>query len=236
MTAPLLPGIFTGGGDRLGEQTRLECGVCWHVYDPARGCEVWEIPPGTPFAALPDHWRCPNCDNEKSVFLPLDQAPEDGMDSRVAALVACFEETAQRMCDLPVHNPALRVDAVGFRPFGEGWLGILITPWFMNIVLLPKQADAWDHLMPGAEKQRHALPAGSYDFEVARAEGMGTYQTCSLFSPMHEFADHEGARLTAEAAIDALMTAEEEPQEAEADSRRIDRRDLLRGRFGGPEN
>ena len=25
---------------------KMECGVCWHVYDPALGDDVWQIPPG----------------------------------------------------------------------------------------------------------------------------------------------------------------------------------------------
>ncbi|MEI2624691.1 MAG: rubredoxin [Giesbergeria sp.] len=27
---------------------RLECKICWWVYDPAEGDPVWQIPPGTP--------------------------------------------------------------------------------------------------------------------------------------------------------------------------------------------
>jgi rubredoxin len=50
---------------------RLECKVCWHVYDPAQGDPVWQIPPGTPFDALPDHWSCPNCSTPKDGFLLL---------------------------------------------------------------------------------------------------------------------------------------------------------------------
>ena len=50
---------------------RLECKVCWHVYDPELGDPVWHIAPGTPFAELPPHWTCPNCFNEKAGFLPL---------------------------------------------------------------------------------------------------------------------------------------------------------------------
>ena len=38
----------------IGPTTRLECKVCWHVYDPAEGDPVWQIPPGTPFTDLPD--------------------------------------------------------------------------------------------------------------------------------------------------------------------------------------
>jgi len=53
----------------LGPNTRLECKICWTVYDPAVGDEVWQVPPGTPFASLPAFWTCPNCAAEKSNFL-----------------------------------------------------------------------------------------------------------------------------------------------------------------------
>lgn len=53
--------------------TRLECKICWHVYDPAEGDSYWQIPPDTPFAELPDFWRCPNCDGDKQGFLVLDE-------------------------------------------------------------------------------------------------------------------------------------------------------------------
>ncbi|MCA3218364.1 MAG: rubredoxin [Burkholderiales bacterium] len=51
---------------------RFECKVCWTVYDPKLGDPVWQIPPGTPFSALPHHWTCPNCSTEQSGFLALD--------------------------------------------------------------------------------------------------------------------------------------------------------------------
>ncbi len=54
------------------EATRLECGICWTVYDPADGDDVAQIAPGTPFAALPEEWHCPNCDAPKSKFMAID--------------------------------------------------------------------------------------------------------------------------------------------------------------------
>ncbi|WP_363345713.1 rubredoxin [Methylocystis echinoides] len=48
---------------------RMECGVCWSVYDPAEGDPVWQIPPGTPFSRLPEEWRCPTCDAPRDKFL-----------------------------------------------------------------------------------------------------------------------------------------------------------------------
>lgn len=230
MTGTLLPGVFGAGAARLDDNTRLECGICWTVYDPAQGCVEWDIAPGTPFTALPDHWRCPTCDNERSVFLPLDTAPHP-MASRVAALEDAFRRAEGAMRDTPFHNPALRVEAVGFQAWGDHlWLGILITPWFMHAVLLPCDAAAWDDLVPGAAKHPHRLPAGRFDFELGRLDGFGMWQGCSLFSPMNDFGDHDSARLTALAALDALLTPEEEEPKPEPPA--VNRRDLLRGRLG----
>ncbi|KPL52971.1 rubredoxin [Prosthecomicrobium hirschii] len=53
---------------------RFECGVCWTVYDPAIGDEVWQVPPGVAFEDLPEEWRCPHCDMPREKFLRLDDA------------------------------------------------------------------------------------------------------------------------------------------------------------------
>ena len=242
---PLIPGVFGEGAERLGPTTRLECGVCWHVYDPAEGCAEWEVPPNTPFTALPDHWRCPVCDNEKAVFLPLDDAPlqaPDPLKERVAALEQAYRAAGERMRDTPFYNPALAVEAVGFHAWEDVWLGILITPWFMNIVLLPPDPQAWATLVPGAAKRPRALPAGRFDFEVAEIAGFGRLQSCSLFSPMDEFSDPAAARAVAEESLKVLLTPEEppapeakpEPAPAPAPEPAVlDRRALLRGVFGG---
>ncbi|GLS16565.1 hypothetical protein GCM10007935_40070 [Hydrogenophaga electricum] len=70
------PGGFEGSylGNRalLRSDTRLECKICWWVYDPAEGDPQWQIPPGTPFTELPPHWRCPNCDCPPEQFMVLE--------------------------------------------------------------------------------------------------------------------------------------------------------------------
>ena len=60
----------------LDREARMECGICWHVYDPAEGDPVWQVEPGTPFADLPEDWRCPNCDAPQAKFMRLDR--DDG--------------------------------------------------------------------------------------------------------------------------------------------------------------
>ena len=52
----------------------MECRICWYLYDPAQGDDVWQIAPGTPFADLPPHWSCPGCSATKDQFLVL---PDD---------------------------------------------------------------------------------------------------------------------------------------------------------------
>ena len=61
-------------GERtLDAATRMECKICWQVYDPAEGDEIYQVSPGTPFLELPDYWRCPQCDAAPSAFLPIDE-------------------------------------------------------------------------------------------------------------------------------------------------------------------
>ncbi|MDR3465134.1 MAG: rubredoxin [Xanthobacteraceae bacterium] len=53
-------------------EARMECGICWTVYDPAVGDQVAQIAPGTPFVALPADWRCPTCDAPASKFMQVE--------------------------------------------------------------------------------------------------------------------------------------------------------------------
>jgi len=62
-------GSFLGDRSRIAPDARLECGICWWVYDPAAGDALGRIPPGTPFAALPEHWVCPECEAPAHKFI-----------------------------------------------------------------------------------------------------------------------------------------------------------------------
>lgn len=122
-----------------------------------------------------------------------------------ADIAAVFADiAATRMAGLPICNPALTVEALGFRRAESGhWVGALVTPWAINLLCLPGHAD-W----PAAAAGSHydwAFPSGVYEFIVADEERLGRYHLCSLFSPAGDFASHEQARLTALAAITALF-------------------------------
>lgn len=66
-------GACPGEGRAIADDARLECGICWWTYDPAAGDAQWQVAPGTPFAALPAHWSCPNCDAPKHRFMVLHE-------------------------------------------------------------------------------------------------------------------------------------------------------------------
>jgi [NiFe] hydrogenase assembly HybE family chaperone len=121
---------------------------------------------------------------------------------RVNHLEQVFNQIAvTRMRGVPVLNPALRVQAIGFELIAEGdaqvFLGILITPWFMNLLrlpLLPESATS-AHLPSG--KRSYSCGGQVFDFLAAWEDGIGGFEACSLFSPMFEFADQSGAIATA---------------------------------------
>ena len=108
------------------------------------------------------------------------------------------------MQGFPLLNPLLRVEAVGFRPWLSHWLGVLITPWFMNLLLIPREITAWRAAAPG-DAIAYLFPSGTYEFISGLDEALGEYQACSLFSPMFQFTDQEAARLTALAALESLL-------------------------------
>lgn len=163
-----------------------------------------------------------------------------------------FREVATRMAGLGFVNPALEPEAVAFEPWQGHWLGVMVTPWFMNLVLLPRDRSQWQTLPAGA-KRKLQFPAGVYEFIGADDPMIGEHQTCSLFSPMHDFEDHAAARLVARLAREALFDAAnaETPAYPQADlspaapdsarnagteaaqAAPVSKRDFLRGRVAG---
>jgi len=113
----------------------------------------------------------------------------------------------ERMKGVPVVNEQLAVRTIGFDQWNDYQLGILITPWFMNLMLLPSIDLQQDDVKVGSI-QTHVFPSGAYDFIVGFELGLGLYLSCSLFSPMFEFEDQYAAELTAKEALSAIMNDE----------------------------
>jgi [NiFe] hydrogenase assembly HybE family chaperone len=112
-----------------------------------------------------------------------------------------------RMAGLPIVNPALDIEAVGFTPYDDGWLGILITPWFMSLLFLARgeTAVAIDKSLQLGDTLNYDLPSGSYEFRVSQEDTLGRYLACPLFSPMGDFPNQDSARNTAQTLLTAIL-------------------------------
>ncbi len=121
-----------------------------------------------------------------------------------SALEAAFRRIEREcMAGLPLLNPALAVRALEFARWQGHWLGAVVTPWFMNLVLVPGDAATWRHVADG-ERVFHTFAAGSFAFLGGHEPEVGEFQTCSLVSTMARFADLASACLTARIALRML--------------------------------
>ena len=114
----------------------------------------------------------------------------------------------ERMHDVPLLNPALRVEALGFARWNGHWLGAVISPWFVNLVIVRGSVDGWKAAGEG-EAVMHAFPCGTLAFLGASEPEVGDFATCALSTAMHQFATQESARAFAAAALEALRRVPE---------------------------
>jgi len=135
-----------------------------------------------------------------------------------------------RMAGLPILNPALHVEGVGFHVWNDHCVGILITSWFMKFMVLPPEGDGFHDAEPGS-RVTFELPAGPYEMTLGEEEGIGRFLSESLFSPMNAFASQEQAVAKAEAIMARLMTPRPAETKAPEPEPQPIRRALLRGLF-----
>ncbi len=231
-------GSFLGATDKISPQAIMECKICWSPYDPAEGDDYRQVEPGTAFADLPPDWSCPNCSAPKEQFMVLEDPGAEALadagmlEEVTAGLVADFREIWHaKMRDVPMVNKLLSVEAVGFEIVDGRPLGVLISPWFMNLVQLPGGDEDWSGLVPGA-KELISFPSGEYEFLHNTREMTGGYKACSLFSPMGDFTSQEQAREVARAVMVALF----DPANAAETNRAADIRAAREAELAPPED
>ncbi len=61
----------------LADEQSMICSVCQWVYEPALGEPDQEVPPGTPWNAVPDSFLCPECGIGKEVFEPCNPRKQE---------------------------------------------------------------------------------------------------------------------------------------------------------------
>lgn len=124
------------------------------------------------------------------------------------------------MAGLPIVNEALHVEALGFRDFENHQLGVLVTPWFMNLVLLPG-TDAWSEATQG-DLSAITFPSGPIDFTVCHDDVLGTYLSAVLFTTVVDVPDQAAAK---QLALDVMAGLDRPPSQ----TGKISRRNLFTG-------
>ena len=150
---------------------------------------------------------------------------------RVSALLDCFREADVVMRELPLYNAEVAIEAIDFRAFGEDALiGVVLTPWFMNLVLLPVAPEPMRMSEIGRPVEV-ALPVGKRTFVIGGNDVVGLYRANSLHSPVLTFTLPGQAQAEARRQLALLMTPPAQERAANQNgSAGIDRRRLLFGR------
>lgn len=130
----------------------------------------------------------------------------------------------EKMRGLPICNTSLDVEAVGFRALDEHRLGVLVTPWFMNLILLPGD-DTWSKTPDGATDTL-SMPSEDCEFTICHDDELGTYLSAVLFRTVIDFPDQDTAIAVAEKVLEQLFI---NTDTAARDRQGISRRTLLTG-------
>lgn len=116
-----------------------------------------------------------------------------------------------RMHDMPFVNSALGVAAVGFQQHRGDWLGVMVTPWFLNLFLISGGGELWGDI-PAGERRYLELPCGTLQFIADDDPDIGPYQYCPLIAPVTGLADTETALAAARDVLSAVFAPPPAPE------------------------
>ena len=130
-----------------------------------------------------------------------------GFSENPASLIeAGFSQVAEEsMRGLPFYNSAISVKTCGFQIFDNQWIGTVLTPWMLNVIILPGPDQIWDKRQIGSRVGLE-LPYGNMTFVVGQMEKLGQYLACSLLSPLDKHLTAEQGVKLAEDSMRMLLS------------------------------
>lgn len=165
--------------------------------------------------------------------------PWEGDPSQALLRHFCFVRDT-RMAGLPFLNDSVDVCVADCRRIGGDWLAAVVTPWSIQLVLLPGGGALWQDVSSGV-RCAISLPAGEMVFigeadeeNAEHDECVAAFLYCPLISPLEAIAGSDTACAIARDALAAALTP---PQSKTESSPAIDatsppspsRRAFLRG-------
>ncbi|MGE5472006.1 MAG: [NiFe]-hydrogenase assembly chaperone HybE [Bacteroidota bacterium] len=111
-------------------------------------------------------------------------------------------------------NAALRVEVIGFGRCAGDWLGIVVTPWFVRLLLLPGGGQLWGEI-PLGQRRYLELPGGTLPFVADTIDQLGQYQYSTLVAPLSLVPDMAAARRIAADTLQAFVGTAPSPAPGE---------------------
>ena len=168
----------------------------------------------------------------------LPASPADFLDTSPAARFAAhyqmlWEQGGQAMSEI---NPALAVEAIGFTRFHGDWLGVVVTPWFLRLFLVPGGGSLWGDI-PLGQRRYLAMPSETMTFIADLDPALGPFQYSTLIESLEPVSDMAAARQMAQRVMQEFAERAPEPPPEEmpvppAPDAGVSRRDFFRRLVG----
>ncbi|WP_213989400.1 hydrogenase-2 assembly chaperone [Sodalis sp. dw_96] len=127
-------------------------------------------------------------------YIPgLEQNPQPLLERLFSGIAA------REMRTLPFYRPQIPIRACDFQLFEQQWIGALLTPWMLSLLVLPGPGQLWPRRSAGT-RLALALPCGNVGFTLGEIAGFppcgsdtnplggsdacGQYLSSSLMSPL----------------------------------------------------
>ncbi|RWT73494.1 hydrogenase-2 assembly chaperone [Aeromonas caviae] len=141
-------------------------------------------------------------------------------------LVAQYERIAQQeMQVLPFYHASMPIVAECVLFEGQ-WLGCVLTPWMLSVVVLPGPDQLWP-VRSSSDRLALQLPCGNLTFMVGTLPETGQLLACSLMSPIDPHLGADEGRALVSSTLKMLLSLPVQQGEGGVD---LGRRRLFGGR------
>ncbi|MEH8164725.1 hydrogenase-2 assembly chaperone [Aeromonas allosaccharophila] len=120
-------------------------------------------------------------------------------------LVAQYERIArEEMQGLPFYHATMPIVAECVLFEGQ-WLGCVLTPWMLSVVVLPGPDQLWP-VRSSSDRLALQLPCGNLTFMVGELPESGQLLACSLMSPLDPHLGAEQGRSLVSSTLKMLLS------------------------------